>query len=324
MTTTEALIFTGMVFVAIVLLASAMIVPTAGSAAQATRKMRQRMHRHLQLQDPGMATLLRDHYLDQLSPFERSFESVPLLQPLSRLIEQSGESSSVVKVIGRCCVFGLVPAFILYILTGTTLLAVMVGLATFLIPFLLLVKKRADRMNLFEEQLAEALSVMSRALKAGHPLVETFNIVSEEMQDPIASEFGRVFADLNFGMPLKAALHGLLVRVPSMSLHSLITAVLIQSETGGALAEILDNVHNVIRGRFKLQRKIKSLSAEGRLSAWILGLIPFVLAGMISVTSPDYLPMMLGEPIGRKIVLAAFAMMIVGIFWIRKLIRVEV
>ena len=132
--------------------------------------------------------------------------------------------------------------------------------------------------------------MMSTALKAGHPFTETLNLVSEEMQDPIAGEFGRVFSDLNFGMSQKAALQAMLIRMPSMSLHTLITAVIIQTETGGALAEIIENVADVIRGRFKLQRKIKSLSAEGRMSAWVLALIPFALALLLMVASPDYLP----------------------------------
>ena len=109
-----------------------------------------------------------------------------------------------------------------------------------------------------------------------------------------------------------------------MSLHTLVTAVLIQSESGGALAEILAKVAEVIRGRFKLQRKIKSLSAEGRMSAWILAMIPFVLAAVLTVASPNYLPVLLQDEFGKKLVLIAFGLMIVGVFWIRKVIRIEV
>lgn len=324
MTTSESLIFAGMVFIAILLLATAMIVPTAGTAAQASRKMRSRMRQHLQLQDPGTASLIRDQYLSRLSPLERVIEEVVFFQSLSRLIEQSGDRSSVARVLLKCLVVGLVATVTVFLFSRSFVFALLAGGLAFFIPILLLMRKRANRMDTFEEQLTEALSVMSRALKAGHPLLETFNIVSEEMDDPISTEFGRVFSDLNYGMPLKAALQSLLVRMPSMSLHSLITAVLIQSETGGALAEILDNVLNVIRSRFKLQRKIKTYSAEGRLSAWILGLIPFILAGAISITSPDYLPLMLAEPLGQKMVLVAFVMLMVGVFWIRKLIQIEV
>ena len=133
-----------------------------------------------------------------------------------------------------------------------------------------------------------------------------------------------MFSDLNFGMSQKVALQAMLIRMPSMSLHTLITAVIIQTETGGALAEIIENVADVIRGRFKLQRKIRSLSAEGRMSAWVLALIPFALALLLMVSSPDYLPVLLTDPFGRKLILIAFALMIMGAFWMRKLIRIEV
>lgn len=313
-----------MVFIAIVLLASAMIVPTAGTAAQANRKMRQRMRQHLQLQDPGTASLLRAQYLGNLSPLERHIESLPFLQSLSRLVEQSGESTSVAKTLSRSLFLAIVAASIVFLYSKVILLSILAGLVLAFLPIVLLIRKRAQRLVIFEEQLADSLGVMSRALKSGHPLTETFNLISEEMPDPIASEFGRVFSDLNYGMPLKAALQSLLVRIPSMSLHSFVTAVLIQSETGGGLAEILENVSDVIRSRFKLQRKIKTLSAEGRMSAWILAMVPFVLAGFISISSPDYLPVLFNDPLGQKIILGAFVMLILGILWIRRIIRFEV
>lgn len=324
MTTTEALTFGIMVLIAIVLLASAMIVPTAGTAAQANRKMRRRMRQHLQLQDPGTATLIREQYLGKLSPFEQTIEKLPFVQSLSRVVEQSGESTSVAKVLFKSVMLALVVAIAVFIFSRSLLFATLAGLAVAIVPIVLLLRKRAKRIAVFEEQLADSLGVMSRALKAGHPLNETFNLISEEMQDPIASEFGRVFSDLNYGMPLKAALQSLLVRIPSVSLHSFVTAVLIQNESGGGLAEILENVAEVIRSRFKLQRKIKTISAEGRMSAWVLAMVPFGLAGVLSISSPDYLPVLFGEPLGQKIILAAFVMLCIGILWIRRIIRIEV
>lgn len=324
MTATEGLIFTVMVFTAIVLLATAMIVPTAGTAAQANRKMRKRMRQHLQLQDPGTATLIREQYLGKLSPFERSIEKLPFMQSLSRVIEQSGESTSVAKVLFKSVLIALVAATAVFFYSRSVLFAALAGIPFVFVPIVLLLRKRAARIVLFEEQLADSLGVMSRALKSGHPLNETFNLISEEMQDPIASEFGRVFSDLNYGMPIKAALQSLLVRIPSVSLHSFVTAVLIQNESGGGLAEILENVAEVIRSRFKLQRKIKTVSAEGRMSAWVLAMVPFALAGLLSITTPGYLPVLFSDPLGQKIILAAFGMLCIGIFWIRRIIRIEV
>jgi len=324
MTTTEGLIFMAMVFCAIVLLAAAMIVPTAGTAAQANRKMRQRIGRHLEALDPGTLSLLREQYLRELSPLERGIENLSVVAPLSAAVEQSGVRTSAAKVLLKGLFFGLIVAVLVQVVLGQTLLAMATGAAVFALPIVDIFRKRAGRHEKFEAQLPEALDIMSRALKAGHPFNETLQLVAEEMDDPIAGEFGRVFSDLNYGLPLKSAFHGTLTRVPSMSLHTLVTAVLIQAESGGALAEILEKVAAVIRGRFRLQRKLRTLSAEGRLSAWILSLIPFVLAVILTFASPDYLPGMLREPIGQQMILAAFLMMIIGIFWIRKIIRIQV
>lgn len=324
MTTDEGIIFGIMVFIAVVLLSMAMIVPTAGTAAQASRKMRKRIGKHLEMQDPGVASMLRNQYLSELSPIERSIERLPFLQSLSLAVEQSGVRTSTAKIILNGVLFGLLGFVVVTLLVSSAVIGAIVGLILFMVPIVNVLRKRAARLNRFEEQLPEALDIIARALKAGHPFSETLNLISEEMQDPIAGEFGRVFSDLNFGMPLKPAFQSLLARVPSMSLHTVVTAVLIQSETGGALAEVLDNVAGIIRGRFKLQRKIKTLSAEGRMSAWVLALIPFVLAIMLEVVSPGYITTLLEDPLGRKLILAAFFMMILGVFWIRKIIRVEV
>ncbi len=324
MTSNEGFIFMTMVFVAVVLLASAMIVPTAGSAAQASRKMRKRIGRHLDLQEAGTTSLLRDQYLKDLSPLERSIEGLPLVESLSHMVEQSGVRTSAAKVVMKGFTYGIIAAAVLLIYPGIFMIALVGAFTGFLLPIVAILRTRAKRLARFEEQLPEALDIMARALQAGHPFNETMNLVAEEMDDPIAGEFGRIFSDLNFGLPLKTAFQGILTRVPSVSLHTLITAVLIQHESGGRLAEILQKVAVVIRGRFKLQRKLKTLSAEGRMSAWILALIPFVLSAMMMIVAPDYLPVLLSDPIGLKLIGGAFALMCIGVFWIRKVIRIQV
>ena len=148
--------------------------------------------------------------------------------------------------------------------------------------------------------------------------------VAEEMQDPVSREFAITFADLNYGNDVRSAMLGLLERMPSVTVMALVTSVLVQKETGGNLAEILDEIGKVIRGRFRLQRKIKTLSAEGRLSAWILAMIPFGLFAAISITTPSYLPSLLENPMGQKLIFWGFALMVVGIYWIRRIIRIDV
>ena len=163
MTTADSLIFAGMVFVAIVLLAAAMIVPTAGTAAQASKKMRSRIYRHLESQGDGLVSLVRDNYLNQLTPFERSIESISLLRPLSNAVEQSGLGFSVAKLIIRCMLWGGVAFIGVFLLSRSLAVAALAGLVLFLVPIFNVYRKRAARLSKFEEQLPEALDVMARA-----------------------------------------------------------------------------------------------------------------------------------------------------------------
>src|SRR6266702_5133305 len=197
-----------------------------------------------------------------------------------------------------------------------------VAVVAFFLPLLKILRNRARRMAKFEEQLPEALDVIRRALKAGHPLTQCLKLVTEDMEDPISREFEYVFTEINYGSDLRGALLGLLERMPSISVMALITAVLIQKETGGNLAETLERITVVIRGRFKLHRRVRTLSAEGRLSAWILAMVPLVLFAVMSFTTPDYMPMLLKDPRGPKLITMAVVMGTVGILCIRRIIRI--
>jgi tight adherence protein B len=192
------------------------------------------------------------------------------------------------------------------------------------IPYMKINGDRTKRIQLFEEQLPDAIDMIKRALRAGHPFNGAIKLVSEEMDDPVAEEFGTTFADINYGNDGRRAMLGLLQRVPSVTVMALITSILVQRETGGNLAEILERISAVVRGRFKLQRKVKTLSAEGRMSAWILALVPLFLFGVIWLTSPDYLPMLLEDETGKKMIIYGAVSGIIGIYWVRNVIRIEV
>jgi tight adherence protein B len=202
--------------------------------------------------------------------------------------------------------------------------ALMLAIAAFSLPYLKIVRDRATRMAKFEEQLPEALDVIKRALKAGHPFNQTLKLVAEDMEAPISREFDLVFSEINYGSDLRRAMLGLLERMPSVSVMALVTAVLVQKETGGNLAETIERITLVIRGRFKLYRRVRTLTAEGRLSAWILSLVPLVLFVVIWFTSPDYLPVLLKHPMGKNLITGAAALGVVGILWIRNIIRIRV
>ncbi len=190
-------------------------------------------------------------------------------------------------------------------------------------PFVYIFRKRRARLEKFEEQLPDAVDVMKRALRAGHPFNTCIKLVAEDMDEPISREFELTFADVNYGNDVRRALLGMLLRVPSSNLMAVVTAVLIQKETGGNLAEIFERISLVIRSRFRFGRRVRTLSAEGRMSAWILTLVPIILFGVLWITTPSYLPPLLENPSGQKMLIFAVVMMIVAVFWMRKIIRID-
>jgi len=320
----DMIIFLVMVFVAVSLLATSVIVPTFGLESKAARRLRNRIRAVAEGLDAEAVSLVRENRLRHLSPMERRMEALPGMDRLAQLIEQAGRSMPAYRIVSLMLMAGLSLAVAVLVLSGSLVLALAAAFAGGVFPVVKLRIERSKRLARFEEQLPEALDIISRALRAGHPFVETLKLVGDEMDDPIAREFGMAFTDINYGASVRLGFMNLLERVPSMSLMAAITAVLIQRETGGNMAEILEKIAAVVRSRFRYQRRLRTLSAEGRLSAWILALVPFVLAAVLMVLSPDYLPMLTKDPLGRQLIAGAFVMASVGIFWIRRIIRIEV
>ncbi|KZX52073.1 MULTISPECIES: type II secretion system F family protein [Stutzerimonas] len=319
------LIFLGMVFVAVFLLSQGLTVPVFGEAGRVRKRIRMRLHLLEQANDlPNMQTLLRQKYLTRLSPLEAALEQLPLMDRLAQMIEQSGHDYRAYRVVLLGAVLAVLVAVATWMLLRLWWLAPLLGFLAFWLPILKISGDRSKRFAEFEEGLADALDSMCRALRAGHPFGETLRLVAEEQKGAVAHEFGLTFADLNYGNDVRRAMLGLLERVPSMTVMMLVTSILIHRETGGNLTEVLERLSRLIRGRFRFQRKVKTLSAEGRMSAWVLISVPFVLAAVIMLTTPEYLPLLINEPIGQKLSLAAFGAMLVGIFWIRRIIRIQV
>jgi tight adherence protein B len=166
--------------------------------------------------------------------------------------------------------------------------------------------------------------MISRALRAGHAFSGALGMVGEEMKGPIGPEFRTTFEEINYGVALDEAMTNLAMRVPINDLRYFVIAVLIQRESGGNLAEILDTIGNLVRDRLKLFDKIRVLSAEGRLSAWILGLLPFCTAGLILVVNPGFMRILWEDPMGVQMVGGAVLSMFMGVLWMRKIIRIRV
>src|SRR6266404_4685035 len=214
------------------------------------------------------------------------------------------------------------------VITGTLLRSGFLGLIAAAIcltlPYFRLSIQRRRRLEKIEEQLPDAIDVIKRALRAGHPFNAAIKLVADDMHQPIAKEFETMFSDLNYGSDVRRALLGLLERVPSVTIMALVTSVLVQRETGGNLAEILDQIGKVVRGRFRFERKVRTLAAEGKMSAWVLAMVPLALVAMLSISSPTYLPVLLTNPVGHKMLYVAGILGVIGVLWIRKIIRIEV
>lgn len=316
-------IFIGMIFIAAFLLMQSFLVPTFGENRKARKRLKKRLHAISAGADRGKASLVRRKYLRQLSPLERALEALPGMARVERLVEQAGRETPAYRVVLQSLGLGGVFGAVGFLLLPQPL-GVLLGVGMAALPFMRLQRLRSQRLARFEEQLPDALIIMARALRAGHPFSDAMHLVAEEMADPVAGEFRTTFMEINYGGEVRSAMLGMLERVPSVTVMVFTTSVLIQKESGGNLAELLDGLAAVVRDRFRFQRKVRTLSAQGRMAAWILSLLPFVLAGVLTLVSPNFLPMLTQDPVGRQMVAASFFMIVVGILWMRRIVRIDV
>jgi len=199
-----------------------------------------------------------------------------------------------------------------------------VGLLLGALPILFLMQRRSARIKKFEEQFPEALDLLARALRAGHAFQTSLGMVADEVAEPVGPEFKKTFDQQNFGLPLKECLFELADRVPLLDVRFFATAVTIQRETGGNLAEILDNLAYVVRERFKILRQVRVHTAHGRFTGYVLLALPAVLGIILSYLSPDHMNTLFTDPMGKTMLMGAGVMQTVGYFWIRKVIQIEV
>jgi tight adherence protein B len=289
----------------------------------------QRIERRLRAMSAGggsaEASILKQRMLSESPPLQRFLLGLPRIQELDRIIQQSGSNWSVAFFAGLT-LFLAIGAFFAANLIPLLhwLFAALIAACAALLPLLYILRKRAKRMLKIVEQLPDALDLISRALKAGHAFPSGLQMVGEEAQDPIAGEFRIVHDEINFGVAVPTALANLGNRVPSSDMRHFVIAVLIQRETGGNLTELLRNISTLIRERLKLLMKVRVLSAEGRLSAWILCALPPAVAGMINLINPKFMSVLWTDPMGLKLLYTALVMMVLGALWMRKIIRIRV
>ena len=243
---------------------------------------------------------------------------------LGRWLEQSGMKVSISGVLLVALAMAVGVALLMGLITRAPW-GLPVGAAIgFGLPFLVLNIKRGRRMRTFEEQFPGALDLIARALKAGHAFATGLKMAADELPEPVGPEFRKTFDEQNFGLPLKDALDNLTLRVPHLDVRFFATAVLIQRETGGNLAEILENLAHVVRERFKILRQVRVYTAHGRLTGYVLLGLPAFLAIALAFINPEHMQLLFTEKMGHMMLGATVIMQTIGYFWIRQVVKIEV
>jgi tight adherence protein B len=270
------------------------------------------------------ATVVRHERTGALPAMERLLGRTGAGPRLAALIEQSGVGMSLSTFIVASLGFAVIAAMLTARFVQMPIAIPIAAAAGASLPYLFLLQRRSARIRRFEEQFPEALDLLSRALRAGHAFQSAMGMVAEELPEPVGPEFKKTFEQQNFGLPLKDALGELAARIPLLDVRFFITAVSIQRETGGNLAEILDNLASVVRERFKLLRQVRVHTAHGRMTGYVLLALPAALGMALAFVSPDHMNTLFNEPLGRTMLIGAGVMQTIGYVWIRQVIKIEV
>jgi len=318
--------FVVLLFAAVILLIEGGWLWWSGAHGRGARRIAKRLRLMAERGEGGVerVDILKRRVYSRSPALEKQLRRIARLRALDNLLLQAGVKWSVAQFLG-CSLVMLVVGLVAARMLDTPALAaggvVALALAS---PMIVLMRTRRDRLSKLEEQLPEAADFLGRALRAGHSFANVMQMVGEEMPEPIAGEFKFAYEEINYGVPMNEALHNLAVRVPLTDLRYLVIAVLIQRESGGNLAEVLGNISRLIRARLKLLGQVRVMSAEGRMSAWILGILPLAVLLLMSVMNPAYIEVLWTDPVGVRLMWYSGAVAVGGILWMRKLIRIRI
>jgi tight adherence protein B len=304
----------------------AYVLATRGSEEK-RRRLQQRLADALlytKQSDDEEIRLARQELMSEIPTLSRVLMRVQLASRLRRMLDQADLHITVSRLLMLSLIAGILAAIAVSVLTISKPLMVLSGVVAAALPFIHIAYKRRKRLNAFLGQLPDALELMSRALQAGHAFAESLHMISTEMPEPISTEFRKTYEEQNLGLSLKLALENLSERVPLLDLRFCVTAILIQRETGGNLAEILEKVSHTIRERFRILEDLNTLTTSSRMSAWILCGLPLFVALAVSVMNPDYMSVLWRDPRGHNLLFAACFMQITGMLIIRKILKIKI
>jgi tight adherence protein B len=270
--------------------------------------------------------LLRpDQPLSKVAVLDRMLKrSDRIVAPLRRQVQYAGMSTTIGTIILSAVFLGLVTAAAIELLLHLSAVAVIFGILATAVPFVYVRFRAHRRQRKFEEQFPEALDLISRALRAGHAFATGLGMVADELPEPVGAEFRLIHDQQNYGRPLADALRDFGARVPLLDARFFVTAVLTQRESGGNLAEVLDNLAGLIRERFKVKRHVRAVSAHGRITGWVLAFLAPTLAVILFLIAPEHMKLLIEDPLGVYMITGAMALQTIGVIAIRRIINIEV
>jgi tight adherence protein B len=268
--------------------------------------------------------LLRDEQLSDIPVLDSILRQSAWVSELQAMLAQGGLNLRAGNFLGLCGLSGVVIGVAAYVLSSRAEVGGVAVLVGAILPYAYASIRRNRRFEKFEELFPEAIDTLARAVRAGHAFTTALEMITGEISEPIAGEFRQLYEEQKFGMPVRDALMNLTERVPLVDVKFFVTAVMLQRETGGNLAEILDNLSYVIRERFKIQRQVRVYTAQGRLTmALLMGMPPIIVAVML-LLNPGFIRPLFADPIGHALVVGGITLQTVGYFVIRKIIRIQV
>jgi tight adherence protein B len=273
---------------------------------------------------PLELALLRDEMLSRIPAFDtllRRSERVSLLQ---KMLAQGNVDIRAGNFLMLCAVASLILGAIAFIAGRNLIFGWAGALLGFFVPYAYASHMRTRRFQKFEEKFPEAIDTLSRAVRAGHAFTTALEMIASELAEPVAGEFRQLYEEQKFGLPVRDALINLTERVPLVDVKFFVTAVMLQRETGGNLAEILDNLSYVIRERFKILRQVRVHTAQGRLTMFLLMALPPTIVVFMQVLNPGFIQPLFTDPLGHTLIVAGIALQTMGYFVIRKIIRIQV
>ena len=322
------MLLAAIVFLAVFLISALLITASGTGASERVKQTLTRLDALLATEGNNtqdeQIDLRKQELLSSIPLLNRLLLRLEIAPKLRRTLYQANVKSTPGGLLLVSLAAWLVSAYVIDLRTGAALFSLALGLIAGAVPLGYVLWKRAKRFQKFEEGLPGALDLMVSGLRGGQSLVSVLGLVAREGADPIGPEFRISFDEQNYGLELRTALDNLALRVPIQDVRIVTTAILIQKETGGNLAEVLDKCATMIRERFRLKQEIRTKTAQGRLTGWVLSAMPIFLATMLYIIKPEVISLLWTRPAGLKMLYTGLVLMLVGGLIIRKIVRIRV